>query len=55
MIVDSSAFVAIIRGEPEAAAFVTAMERAPTLAVSAGTSSRARSSWAETTNQRWIS
>jgi ribonuclease VapC len=37
VIVDSSAFVAIIRGEAEAAAFVTAMERAPALAVSAGT------------------
>lgn len=37
MIVDSSVFVAIIRGEPEAEAFVHAIEAAPTVAVSAGT------------------
>lgn len=37
MIVDSSVFVAIIRGEPEAEAFVGAIERASAVAVSAGT------------------
>ena len=37
MIVDSSVFVAIIRGEAEAEAFVTAIERAPAVAASTGT------------------
>jgi ribonuclease VapC len=37
MIVDSSAVIAILRGEPEAKAFAEAMETAPSLSMSAGT------------------
>jgi ribonuclease VapC len=37
MIVDSSAIIAILRGEPEAQAFAEAMEKAETLLMSAGT------------------
>ena len=37
MIVDSSAIIAILRGEPEAQAFAEAMEQAMSLRMSAGT------------------